>query len=99
MLRHPPLTAPRWLRPAIAAAAALARQFRSAYRRHGGTMPDQQALDWYTSLHALRILIELHDWRHSSARPDHATHPWITAGPVAAAILSQTTRTAIAPQT
>lgn len=100
MLRHPPLTAPRWLRPAIAAAgAALARQFRSAYRRQGGTIPDQQALDWYTSLHALRILIELHHWRHSPARPDHPTHPWNTAGPVAAAILSQTTRTAVTPLT
>jgi len=100
MLRHPPLTAPGWLRPPIAAAgAALARQFRRAYRRHGGTISDQRALDWYTSLHALRILIELRDWRQSAASPDHATHPWIAAGPVAAAVLSQTTRTAVAPLT
>ncbi|HEX9526812.1 MAG TPA: phosphotransferase, partial [Streptosporangiaceae bacterium] len=98
MLRHPPLTAPAPLRPAITAAGAvLARQYHKAYRRHGGTIPDQQTLDWYTSLHALRILIELHSWRQDTARPDHAAHPWTSASPVAANILRRTTGTTVAP--
>lgn len=100
MLSHPPLAAPAPLRPAIAAAgAALARRFHTAYRRHGGIVPGQQALDWHTSLHALRILIELHSWRHNSAGSGHASHPWTAAGPVAAAVLSRTTTITLAPLT
>ncbi len=91
MLRHPPLTAPAILRPVIGTAgAAVARRFRSAYQRHGGTMPDQQTLDWYTSLHALRILIELDSWHQTPAGSDSA-HPWYAASPVAVEILSRTT--------
>jgi hypothetical protein len=91
MLRYPPLTAPAILRPAIGGAgAAVARRFRSAYLRHGGTMPDQRTLAWYTSLHALRILIELDSWGHEPADSD-STHPWHAVSPVAAEILSRTT--------
>ncbi len=91
MLRHPPLAAPAPLRPVIGAAgAALARRFLAAYRRSGGTVPGQRTLDWYTSLHALRILIELDGWRHDPDGPDHSFHPWMAMGPVAAKILTRT---------
>jgi aminoglycoside phosphotransferase (APT) family kinase protein len=97
MLRHPPLAAPRPLRPVIGAAGAgIARRFVAAYRRSGGSVPDQQTLDWYTGLHALRILVELHGWRLDPAGSDHASHPWTAVGPVAAAILSRTTSTTVA---
>jgi aminoglycoside phosphotransferase (APT) family kinase protein len=93
MLRHPPLTAPAPLRPAITAAGtALARQYHAAYKRHGGTIPDQHTLNWHTSLHALRILVELHAQRQNPAGTGHTEHPWIAAGPAAAAALHQTTR-------
>ncbi len=98
MLRHPPLAAPAPLRPVIATAGAvLARRFRSAYRRHGGTIPDQQTLDWHTGLHALRILIELDSMRQDSARADHPSHPWNALSPIAVSTLNRTTRTTIAP--
>jgi aminoglycoside phosphotransferase (APT) family kinase protein len=100
MLRHPPLAAPIPLHPIIATVgAAVARRFYRAYRRHGGIVPDQQTREWHTSLHALRILIELHGWRQDPARPDHSPHPWTVIGPAAAAVLSRTTSTTIAPLT
>jgi len=99
ILRHPPLTATAPLRPVIAAAgAALARRFHHAYRRHGGIIPDRQTFGWYTSLHALRILTELHSWRHDSARSGHASHPWTTLAAVAASVLSRITSIAVAPR-
>jgi len=96
MLRHPPLAAPAPFRPVIAAAGfGLARRFLAAYRRAGGTVPDRQTLDWHTCLHALRILIELDGWRHEPAGSDHSSHPWTTVGPVAAQILTRTTKTTV----
>jgi aminoglycoside phosphotransferase (APT) family kinase protein len=98
MLRHPPLTAPAPLRPLIrAAGAGLARRFIAAYQLAGGSVPHQQTLVWYTSLHALRILTELDGWRHEPARSDHASHPWTLVSPAAVAVLSRTTSIAIAP--
>jgi aminoglycoside phosphotransferase (APT) family kinase protein len=98
MLRHPPLVAPAPLRPIIrTAGAAIARRFVAAYRRAGGIVPDQQTFDWYSSLHALRILTEFESWRLDSAGTDHSSHPWTALAPVAAHILSRTTRTPVAP--
>jgi aminoglycoside phosphotransferase (APT) family kinase protein len=98
MLRNPPLAAPAPLRPAIAGAGGiLSRRFAAAYHRAGGSIPNRQSLDWYTSLHALRILIELDSLRHNRARSDHANHPWNAVRPVAAATLSRTTGTTITP--
>jgi aminoglycoside phosphotransferase (APT) family kinase protein len=99
MLRNPPLAAAAPLRPAIAATGAiLSRRFTAAYQRAGGSIPDRQSLDWYTSLHALHILIELDNLRHNSARSDHAHHhPWNAFSPVATATLSRTTGTTITP--
>ncbi len=92
MLRHPPLTAPAPLRPAIAAAGAtLAKRFHRAYRQQGGTTPDRQSMAWYESLHALRILIEFDSWQLESARPDRSSHPWSSVSPVAADVLRRTT--------
>jgi aminoglycoside phosphotransferase (APT) family kinase protein len=95
-LRHPPLAAPAPLRPIIGTAGAvLARRFLATYARAGGTVPDRRALDWYTSLHALRILIELDGWRHGPGGPGHSFHPWMAMGPVAAKILTETMDTRV----
>jgi hypothetical protein len=37
-------------------AMTAARRFIAAYQSAGGSVPHQQTLVWYTSLHALRIL-------------------------------------------
>ena len=97
ILRHPPLATPAPLRPAIAAAGAiLARRFATAYLRAGGSVPDRRSLDWYTSLHAMRILTELEGWSHDLTGSDRAQHPWNVVRPVAAARLSRTTGVTIA---
>jgi aminoglycoside phosphotransferase (APT) family kinase protein len=98
MLRNPPLAAPAPLRPAIAAAGAvLSRRFAAAYQRAGGSIPDRYSLDWHTSVHALRILVELDGLRHNPARSDHTRHPWNAVSPVAASTLSRTTGITITP--
>jgi len=91
MLRHPPLVAPALLRPVMAAAGAgLAQRFLGSYRRAGGTVSDQRTLDWYMSLHALRILVEFEGWRRDPAGSDHSFHPWTAMSPVAAQVLART---------
>jgi aminoglycoside phosphotransferase (APT) family kinase protein len=96
MLRHPPLVAPAPLRPVVrAAGAVLARRFLTAYRRAGGVVPGEQALDWYASLHALRALTEVAGWQSDPDGPDHSGHPWLALRPVLAAILRRTTGTPI----
>jgi aminoglycoside phosphotransferase (APT) family kinase protein len=96
MLRHPPLAAPAPLRPVIAAGgAAIARRFVIAYRRAGGTPSDERTFGWYTNLHALRILIEFDGLRQDLTTSDHAAHPWMTVGPVAAQILTRATKSKV----
>jgi len=96
MLRHPPLAAPAPLRPVLGAAGAgLARRFAASYRRAGGAIPPRAILDWYASLHAMRILTEAEGWWQDPAGPDHSEHPWIALLPVAAALLSRTTGTPV----
>jgi aminoglycoside phosphotransferase (APT) family kinase protein len=93
ILRHPPLVAPAPLRPVIAAAgASMARRFSTAYRNAGGRVPDPRSFDWYTALHALRILVEFDGQQHDAA---HADHPWNIMSPIAAAALTRITGTAI----
>src|SRR5260370_390179 len=94
----PPLPSPAPVRPVIGlAGAALARRFLAAYRQSGGAAPDPQALDWYTSLHALRILIELRRWQHDAQGPDRSFHPWMVMEPIAAQILTRTMKTKRGP--
>lgn len=91
LLRHPPLPTPSVLRPALAAGAAvLARRFAHRYERANPTA-DLTHLDWYTALHAARILLDHATWTHTGDPRAH-DHPWHLVAPAAARTLSRTTR-------
>jgi aminoglycoside phosphotransferase (APT) family kinase protein len=90
LLRHPPLQAPRALRPAInAGSAVLAQRFLRAYRSCNPDA-DLAALRWYTALHSARVLLDLGVWQHSGD-PRASTHPWRLVAPGAARALKRAT--------
>jgi aminoglycoside phosphotransferase (APT) family kinase protein len=80
LLRYPPLATPPTLRPIIdAGARALARRFVGRYR-HANPAADLTTLDWYTALHATRILLDLTTWQ-STDDPRADSHPWTLVAP------------------
>ncbi len=90
LLRHPPLTTPRALRPALAAGASvLARRFIRHYQRANPTA-DVTHLDWYTALHAARILGDHATWTRTGD-PRARNHPWHLIAPAATLALSHVT--------
>jgi aminoglycoside phosphotransferase (APT) family kinase protein len=90
LLRYPPLAAPPALRPTIdAGARALARRFVRRYR-HANPTADLTDLDWYTGLHATRVLIDLATW-HKTGDSRANTHPWTLIAPGAATELARIT--------
>ena len=90
LLRYPPLAAPPALRPIIdAGARVLARRFVRRYR-HANPTADLTDLDWYTGLHATRVLIDLATW-HNTGDPRANTHPWTLIAPGAATELIRIT--------
>jgi aminoglycoside phosphotransferase (APT) family kinase protein len=90
LLRYPPLAAPPALRPIIdAGARVLARRFVRLYRNANPTA-DLTELDWYTGLHATRVLIDLATW-HATGDSRANTHPWTLIAPGAATELTRIT--------
>lgn len=90
LLRYPPLAAPPALRPLIGAGArALARRFVGRYLR-ANPAADLTDLDWYTALHATRVLVDLATWQNTDD-PRASTHPWTLVAPGAASELTRIT--------
>lgn len=90
LLRYPPIAAPPVLRPLIGAGAtALTRRFLRRYHQANPTA-DLADLDWYTALHATRMLVDLATWR-STDDPRGDDHPWHLIAPGAAAELTRIT--------
>jgi aminoglycoside phosphotransferase (APT) family kinase protein len=90
LLRYPPLSAPPALRPLIGAGArALARRFVHRYH-HANPTADLTNLDWYTGLHATRVLIDLATW-HSTGDARATDHPWTLIAPGAVTELTRIT--------
>jgi hypothetical protein len=88
--RYPPLAAPPALRPIIdAGARVLARRFVGRYR-HAYPTADLTDLDWYTGLHATRVLIDLATWHYTGDSRGN-THPWTLIAPGAATELTRIT--------
>jgi aminoglycoside phosphotransferase (APT) family kinase protein len=97
LLRYPPLAAPPALHPIIATGArALARRFVRRYH-HVNPTADFTSLDWYTALHASRILIDLATWQNTDD-PRTKTHPWNLVAPGAANELVRITGTDLNPE-
>jgi aminoglycoside phosphotransferase (APT) family kinase protein len=94
LLRHPPLVAPPALRPVVGTGAAvLARRFTRRYTRVN-PIADLADLDWFTALHAVRILAEQTRWaRVGDRRAEH--HPWHLMAPAAARALARVTGIAV----
>jgi aminoglycoside phosphotransferase (APT) family kinase protein len=89
LLRYPPLAAPRALRPIIGTGAAvLARRFVRRYR-HANPTAELTSLDWFTGLHATRVLIDLATWQNTGD-PRATTHPWNLIAPGAATEVTRT---------
>jgi len=90
LLRYPPLAAPPALRPLIGAGArALARRFVHRYH-HANPTADLTNLDWYTGLHATRVLIDLATW-HRTGDARATNHPWTLIAPGAVTELTRIT--------
>jgi aminoglycoside phosphotransferase (APT) family kinase protein len=90
LLRYPPLAAPPALRPVIGAGARmLARRFVRHYRQANPTA-DLTYLDWYTGLHAARVLIDLATW-HNTGDARAIDHPWTLIAPGAVTELTRIT--------
>lgn len=90
LLRYPPLAAPPALRPIIdAGARALARRFVRRYRRTNPAA-DLTNIDWYTGLHAIRVLTDLATW-HNTGDPRATDHPWTLIAPGAVTELTRIT--------
>jgi aminoglycoside phosphotransferase (APT) family kinase protein len=90
LLRYPPLAAPPAFRLVIGAGArALARRFVGRYH-HANPTADLTHLDWYTGLHATRVLIDLATW-HNTGDPRATDHPWTLIAPGAVNELTRIT--------
>lgn len=79
LLGHPPLGAPRPLEPVIAfAGRALAARFTRTYDDLAPRPVDEERLDWFTELHALRMLTEVAVWYAQDEVDLHRGHPFLT---------------------
>jgi len=77
LLANPPLDAPKPLRPIInAAARCIANRFVATHATIGPHPIDSDALDWYRTLQACRILTDLAAWRADGDLDAHRGHPW-----------------------
>jgi hypothetical protein len=72
-----------------AGARALARRFVRRYH-HANPTADLTTLDWYTGLHATRVLIDLATWR-STGDARATDHPWTLIAPGAVTELTRIT--------
>ena len=82
LVANPPLVAPQPLRPIInAVARRLADRFIRTYDKVASYDVGSDALDWYRTLHACRILIDLAAWRADGSLDAHRGHPWFALEP------------------
>jgi aminoglycoside phosphotransferase (APT) family kinase protein len=82
LLGHPPLDAPAPLRPLIRAGGrAVVHRFRTEYSARADLAVDPDALQWFTTLHAFRIAIELDGWRREGSLDEQQGSPWIALEP------------------
>ena len=82
LLSLAPLDGPAALSPVIGRAARwVSRRFLDRYDHHAPGHVDQRRLDWYTTLHATRIVTEFEGWTASRTAHLHQDHPWNAMAP------------------
>jgi len=82
LVSNPPLPAPKSLRPILhAAARKMADRFLKTYRALSPHGIDSERLDWFRTMHACRILLDISDWRSEAALETHRGHPWFALEP------------------
>ena len=90
LLANPPLALPRMLRPIVnAAARRLATRLLATYRSLGPHPIDHDTFEWFRTLHACRIAIDLAGWRADSTISDRAGHPWLIIEPAITPLLAR----------
>lgn len=98
LLSHPPLVAPRPLRPVVnLIGKALGRRFLRSYEAAAHTTIDSAQFEWFTSLHALRILTEIATWVAQGELADRSNHPFLALRQPLRAQLATATGINIAP--
>ncbi len=92
LLSQPPLTAPRLIKPMISVTGrVLARRLLRSYDRAADTPVDPAQMDWFTLIHALRMVTELNTWRAQDEVEQHSGHPFLSLeGPFIDQIISAT---------
>ena len=89
LLSNAPLHVPSALRPAInAVARRVAKRFVVTYCAFNSFEIDNEIFEWYTSLHACRILIDVASWRASGLLEIHRGHPWFTMQPAVRSLMA-----------
>ncbi len=82
LLEVPPLIAPAPVaRVVTGAARILARRFRSRYLKYGGVPFSPSTLRWFEDLAAIRILLEVAQWRDREGADPPPGHPFLTMAP------------------
>ena len=88
MILMTPLAAPRPLRPVVAAVARrIGERFLATYRKLSPHPIDGATLEWYHSLQAFRVLLDVALWRAEGTTGDHPGHPWFSLEPTFAHLL------------
>ena len=87
LLSYPPLQAPPAMTPVLRAAGSrLGRRLIQTYNNVSSAPLNLNLLDWYTSIHILRILTEVATWHAQDEIGQHPGHPFLT---ISAATRSQ----------
>lgn len=90
LLEIPPLAAPAPLDRIMRVAARwLARRFRARYLAHGGMRFSAETLAWYEDLDAVRILLEVEQWRDREGADLASGHPFLLMAPTLRGRLEQ----------
>ena len=90
LLANPPLPAPRAVRPLIQAAGRyLAKRFLATYRTLAPFPIDDDTFEWFRTLQACRIAIDLAGWRADGTFASRTGHPWLTIEPAITPLLAK----------
>ncbi len=90
LLANPPLALPRAVRPIVnAAARRLAKRFLTTYRTLGPYPIDPDTFEWFRTLQACRIMIDLAGWEADGTLAVRARHPWLLMRPAITPLLAR----------